>query len=320
VRSVVAISGPHPDREFVDALKAIGQSVKAIDIERDGWKALDGCWAHVLGGAEVLDESSVEQLPQSVELVCFLGTGYESYMDVAALERRQIRACYTPHANAVATAEFAVGMLIMGMRAIPKGIDQIARCQWNPPEGRSLFGSAIGVVGFGHVGREVVGILNRAFGVVPLVWNRTDKASSIRDAGGQPADLESIFASCSGVTLHANIATTAEPLVTEDLLLRTPQGFVLVNTARAATIDSTALMRVLSERKDISVLADVYPSEPVCLSTDDLGLLSLGLDRFTLTPHMAYSSNESARKTEEMVLANLSSFLASGSVVYPASV
>lgn len=308
-RSRIAISGPPLDRDTIASLEALGQTIHDVDIVEQGWASLEGCWAHILGGAETLDEASVALLPSSVELVCFLGTGFESYMDVRALAARGIATCFTPHANATATAEFAVGLIITGLRAVPIGISQVARCEWDPPQGLSPAGSSVGVVGFGHVGREVVRILTAAFASTPLVWNRTPRDDEIREAGGVPATLDTIFSSCSAVTLHANAPADGTPLVGSSLLELARPDLIVVNTARGALVDPKALAGIMRTRPRTRVLADVYPDEPVCPSTDDYGLLELGVERFLLTPHMAYSSDASVRAMGSMVAANLQAHL-----------
>jgi len=318
-RSEIAVSGPPLDDETIDRLAELGQAVRYVDVVADSWSAAEGCWAHILGGAETIDTVNVHELPSSIKLVCFLGTGFETYMDVSALAARGMATCYTPYANARSTAEFAVALLAMGLRSIPTGLSQVERGQWNPPRGRSLFRSSIGIIGFGHVGQHVNQILRNGFGISPLVWNRSDRDKEIRETGAIPASLETIFERCSAISLHVNAPSAdASPLVSMDLLQIARPDVVLVNTARAALIDHAALAIILRDRPNMSVLADVYPTEPVSPTKDRYGLLALGIDRFALTPHMAYSSDDSARKLGAQVIANLQEFLAGNPLPYPA--
>lgn len=313
---VIGLTGPMVDQATVDALAALGQTIRQVDVEADGVSALEGCWAYVLGGTEFVGAEAAAQMPESVTHVCFMGTGYKFYMDVAALAARGITACYTPHANAGATAEFAVVLLLAGQRRLLDGLALASKGDWDPPEGVSLARNPVGVVGFGHIGQEVVRILHGGFGTPLLVWNRTPKDDQIVAAGATPASLEEIFATASAVTLHVDAPD--QPLITAELLRSTKPGFVLVNTARAATVDHVGLAEVLAERPDIRVLSDVYLTEPVTADQDEVGLLALDDTRFALTPHMAYLSDSAAANMASMMAANLTAALQGGELPYPA--
>ena len=300
-------------------LEAMGQIPTPVDVATHGWQTVDGCWAHVLGGIEKLDRRAVDSLPESVELVCFLGTGFHSQVDVAALKERDVVTCHTPYANARSTAEFALSLLLIGLRRTVVGISQIERCEWSPPLGRSLRECDIGVIGFGHVGRRLMEILVEGFGVTPLVWNRTPRDDAIRNAGGRPTDLETIFANCNAITLHIDQSPGDPPSIGADLLALAKPDLVLVNTARGQLIDPQALRTALIQNPGISVLADVYPQEPVCANTDPFGLLGLGTGQFLLTPHMAYSTHDAARNAGAMLLENIEAYLEGQPVPYPAA-
>ena len=301
--TVVSVSGPPLDPAQLTALAAEGVEFRSVDVVREGWKSVSGAWAHVLGGAETIDAAAASALPDSIKVVCFVGTGYRSYVDSRALRARGIEVCYTPHANAWSTAEFAITMLLAARRRLLLGVGQVAGGQWDPPEGLSLPGATIGVVGFGHVARNVVRVLVNGFGARVLVWNRSDRAREIRALGAEPTSLEEMFSTATSVTVHVD--SPDEPLVTAQLLEITRPGFSLINTARAGAVDYLALRMVLEARPDISVLSDVYPVEPVSAESDRLGLLSLGPDRFAVTPHMAYLGDHASREMSAMIAANL---------------
>lgn len=305
--AIVSVSGPPLDSGELAPLVAAGVEFRSVDVVKHGWQAVDGAWAHVLGGAESIDSDAAVSLPASIEVVCFVGTGYRSYVDAAALRARGIKVAYTPHANAWSTAEFAITLLLAARRRLLAGLSQVAAGEWSPPEGLSLPGAAIGVVGFGHVAQHVTRVLVQGFGARVLVWSRSDRAAEIRALGAEPASLEAIFAEATSVTIHVDAPD--HPLITRELLESTPFGFSLINTARAGALDYRNLRSVLDARPDISVVGDVYPTEPVSIATDTLGLLTLGQERFALTPHMAYLGDHAAREMSKMVVANLSAAL-----------
>lgn len=301
--TIVSVSGPSLNSEELASLVAAGVEFRAVDVVKDGWRVVEGAWAHVLGGAETIDAATAAKLPVSVKVVCFVGTGYRSYVDAAALRARGVEVCYTPHANAWSTAEFAITLLLAARRRLLVGLHQVATGKWNPPGGLSLPGATIGVVGFGYVAQHVIRVLVQGFGARVLVWTRSDRTTEVRALGAEPASLETIFAESTSVTIHVD--SPEKPLITRELLESTPLGFSLINTARAGAVDYLALRSVLTARPDISVLGDVYPTEPVSNATDEFGLLALGQERFAVTPHMAYLGDHATREMSKMVVVNL---------------
>ncbi len=267
----------------------------------------------------MLDHAAAGALPDSIKLVCFLGTGFRSQLDVKALEAQSVIACHTPYANARATAEFALSLLLTGLRKVMIGVRRVEQCDWSPPLGQSLRCGKLGLVGFGHVGQELLQILVAGFGITPLVWNRTPCHEEIRHAGGTPAELEEIFTECNAISLHADIGATDPPLVDASLLELAGPELVIVNTARGRLIDPIALRAALEQHRSMQVLADVYPQEPVCPKDDPLGLLELGPERFLLTPHMAFSTRESARGVGTMLVENIAAALADRPVPFLAT-
>jgi len=300
---VLAVSGPELDEHTCAALAERGIDVRYVDVSGRDWSLLDGASFYALGGAETIREEEAAVLPESVEMVCFLGTGYRDYMDAQALTRRGIVACYTPKANAGAVAEFSVALLLAGLRRLLEGVGNIQAGMWDPLFGRSLSDCTVGIVGFGAVGERVAGILHSGFGARPLIWSRSDRRNAILTAGGEPCSLERLVKESDAILLAAGLAESGEALITKEELDVAKRTICIVNTARAGLIAADDLVEFLKARPDASYLSDVYYSEPVDPDHDNWGLL--GLPNFYLTPHMAYASKSSFVEMGDMLLANI---------------
>lgn len=104
--------------------------------------------------------------------VCFLGTGYSSFMELPG-GGSPIRFTYTPHANACAVAEFSIAQMIDMVRGITGNVAGIQAGRWSEEAKPSMIGARVGVAGLGHVGREVARMARAAFGAEVFYWNRT---------------------------------------------------------------------------------------------------------------------------------------------------
>ena len=97
-------------------------------------------------------------------LVVRAGAGYNT-IDVAAASRRGIYVSNCPGKNAIAVAELTFGLILALDRRIPDNVADLRAGTWNKKEyskARGLFGRTLGLIGYGHIGREVA---RRAHGV-----------------------------------------------------------------------------------------------------------------------------------------------------------
>src|SRR5207247_207616 len=79
---------------------------------------LNGAWGYILGGSE-LATARVLRESRGLTALCFLGTGYQSFLDAHAGRELGIQLAYTPYANVRAVAELTMGLMISLVRGIP---------------------------------------------------------------------------------------------------------------------------------------------------------------------------------------------------------
>lgn len=214
----------------------------------------------------------------------FVGTATigTDHVDHACLARRNIPFAAAPGCNARAVSEYVTTVLVL----------------FSERTTTSLPGLRVGVVGCGHVGREVVARL-QALGAVcaisdPLV------ADGDLPAGVMPMTLASLLAWADVVTLHVPL-TKQGAAPTWHLLdagrLRSLRGRLLLNTARGPVVDNVALARLLADPGQArQVVLDVWEDEP-CVPPALLAQVWLG------TPHVAGYSAEGKWRGTAMIRA-----------------
>src|SRR6478609_7562493 len=120
----------------------------------------------------------------ALSLIVRAGAGVNT-IDVAAASKRGIYVSNCPGKNSVAVAELTMGLILALDRRIPDNVAELRAGTWNKKEyskARGLMGQTLGLLGFGHIGREVAKRA-RAFGMPVLVWSRRFSA----DAGARAA-------------------------------------------------------------------------------------------------------------------------------------
>jgi D-3-phosphoglycerate dehydrogenase len=212
-------------------------------------------------------------------------------VDTGAARARNIAVVSVPARNAVAVAEFAIGLMIAELRNIARAHLSLATGGWrknysNDWQPAQLSGKTVGLVGFGAVAQTVAARLC-AFGVRLIAFDPFVSSDVFSRYGITSVDLETLLRQADIVSLHARREPGDQPLIGDcELALCKPTAY-LINTARGSLIDTTALADALRANRIAGAAIDVYEQEPL-----DADSPLRTLDNLTLTPHLAGSTLE----------------------------
>jgi phosphoglycerate dehydrogenase-like enzyme len=148
-------------------------------------------------------------------------------------------------------------------------------CVQGPPLATEASGKTVGIIGFGHIGREVAR-LAKAFEM---------EIRSLR-SGHARADLEALLKGSDFVVLACPLTPETRGLIGPAELARMRPTASLINVARGEVVDEAALYEALRDRTIRSAAIDVWyqyprdgaPRMPSRLPFDKL-------DNVILTPH-----------------------------------
>src|SRR5262245_57126545 len=191
--------------------------------------------------------------------VCRAGT---ENVDTQAVQARSIRLYQVPGRNAVAVAEFTVGLILAQRRNIARAHLSLVTGGWrktfvNDGQFTELAGKTIGLVGFGAVGQMVAARL-APFGVQLVVHDPFQSGPVIERQGGRALPLPELLRSSDVVSLHTRRSPQEPPLIgAPELALMKPTA-ILINTARAHLVDVEALVHVLQHRRIAGAALDVF--------------------------------------------------------------
>ena len=233
-----------------------------------------------------VDESLLMGTPVRWVGTATIGT---DHLDTEWLEAQGIGWASAPGCNAEAVADY-----VLSVMAVAAG-----------QQGKALTEGAVGIVGFGNVGRRVHSRL-AALGIETRV---TDPPLSEAGTPGL-ATLDDVLA-CDRITLHAPLVKDGrwptQHLLDVERIRALRAGQVLVSAGRGAVVDNAALLERLQAADGGPWTAlDVWEGEPLIHP-------QLGETVHVATPHIAGYSLEGKLRGSVMLAQALGQWLGGGS-------
>jgi phosphoglycerate dehydrogenase-like enzyme len=130
----------------------------------------------------------------------------------------------------------------------------------------------------------------RAFGMNVIAWSQNLTEEAAAAVGVRHVGKTTLFREADVLSIHVQLSDRTRGLVTaRELALMKPQAY-LVNTSRAAIIDTAALISALRNGRLAGAGIDVYDLEP---PPADHPFRTM--DNVTITPHLGYVTRETLR-------------------------
>jgi len=256
------------------------------------------------------------EIPASVLAVARAGAGTNN-VPVAQLGRRGIPVFNAPGANANAVKELVLAGLFLSARNICQAWAYVRSLEGDDHAveeavekgkkrfvGHELPGRTLGVVGLGAIGVEVanaaLGLRMKVLGYDPQIT--VQRAWQLSSGVEQALSLDDLFARCDAVTVHVPLNDATRGLVNGARLRLMRPGGVILNFARAAIVDETALVAEL-DRGHLATYVCDFPTRAV---KDHPKVVAL--------PHLGASTGEAEENCAVMVADTLRDFLENGNV------
>jgi D-3-phosphoglycerate dehydrogenase / 2-oxoglutarate reductase len=216
--------------------------------------------------------------------IIFLGTGARSYMHPEELAEHGIAVHIIKGYGDTAVAEHAIALMWAGARGLATMDGGMRRGEWIRTEGMELTGKTLGLLGFGGIAAEVARIAVGS-GMRVIAWNRSPKSA----AGVSFVDLDTLLAESHVLSVHLLLTDETRGFLGADRLQKLRQGAVLVNTARGAIVDETAMIAALRSGHLRHAALDVFAKEPL-----PPGHELTKLPNVTLSAHSAFRTPEAS--------------------------
>jgi D-3-phosphoglycerate dehydrogenase len=259
----------------------------------------------------------IENIP-SVCLIQMGGSGYDQ-VDIDAAAGLNLPVANTRGENALAVAEFAIGLLIALQRRVLMADREIKAGRYGKvreilltggvPE---VHGTRLGLVGLGAIGRHVARLAGTLGAEVGYHTPGRKSVELERELGVTYQSWEELLSSSDAVSLHVPLNDRTRGLIGRRELGLMRSGALIINTARGEVIDQAALAEALASGHLGGAAIDTLAPEPPSPDHPLLLLPQPALAKLILTPHLAGVTTGSFRRMLRSALQNMQDVAAGG--------
>lgn len=253
-----------------------------------------------------------ERVPFSAELFArlprlrlLIASGMRnSVIDFDAAERHGVAVCGTA-SSSTPPVELTWALLLGLARGIvPEAEALRTGGPWQSTLGADLHGRRLGLLGLGKIGVRVARV-GLAFGMDVLAWSRNLTKERTDEVGATlAASKEELLATSDFVSVHLALGERTRGLIGAAELARMRPTAYLINTSRAAIVDTDALLAALHTGAIAGAATDVFDIEPLPAGhpvRTAPGLLA--------TPHLGYVSRANYETYYGQAVENIRAFL-----------
>lgn len=246
----------------------------------------------------------IRKFPDSVEMICEAGTGYNN-IDLDAVREKGIMLCNIPAYSSERVAHTVILFILSLASSMQKQIHMLSKGNHDNFHKHLMVdhvevnGKTLGVIGYGNIAKEVIKVA-QALGMKILVSTRKPRADI---EGIHFTTNEEIFKQSDFISLNCPLNESTRHIINKKTLAMMKPTAYLINTARGALIDEKALIDALQNNIIAGVGLDVQEVEPL----DDASPL-YKMDNVIITPHMGWRGLETRQRLVSLIQNNISAF------------
>jgi D-3-phosphoglycerate dehydrogenase len=294
-------------------------SASAVNLLREpDWtivtpEQLDGNLAAQLETADALIVRSAVQVDAALlanahklRVIGRAGVGVDN-IELEPATRKGIAVMNTPGANAVAVAEYTLGVMLAMARFTCRANELMHAGKWEKKslQGSELRGKTLGIVGLGKIGMEVAKRA-RVFGMEVVGHDPYVSAAVAKENSVRTATLDELYAAADYLTLHVGLTPQTTGMINAESIKKMKRGVRLVNCARGELVNEAALAEALKQGQVAAASLDVFVEEPLKNSP------FTAMDNVILTPHIGGSTHEAQEAVGQQIAMQVKEYLKHG--------
>jgi len=264
----------YPDAKFND---------KGLSLSGDSLVEFLSGYEKAITALEVIDDSILSKLPD-LKVIGKYGVGLDM-IDLHAMKKFNVKLGWTGGVNKRSVSELVISFAVYLLHRVAFANKEVRCGEWYQVKGRQLSGCTFGIVGCGHIGKDLVRLL-KPFGCNILAHDILDFKEFYQENNVTPVGLDELLQESDVVTLHLPKNDSTKNILNKGRLQMLKKDAILINLARGGLIDEVALKNILSKNSIAGAALDVFLVEPP-IDTD-----FAHLDNVLITPHIGGSTEE----------------------------
>jgi len=252
-------------------------------------------------------------------IIACRSTGFD-HVDLDAASENGIKVCNVPEYGGTTVAEHCFGLILSVSRKIYYGIRKVENGDFSHENlrGFDLKNKKLGVIGTGTIGQNVIRIAN-GFHMETIAHDPYPDHEAAEELGYEYVKLDKLVGEADIISLNCPLTDSTHHLLSKKEFEKMDET-IIINTARGAIIDTSALIDALEKDNVEAAGLDVLEEE--CYLEDDIEVLSelpdecdtetvlkdhmlMERDDVLVTPHNAFNSIEALRRIEDTTVQNL---------------
>ncbi len=242
----------------------------------------------------------------ALKLICITATGYDN-VDVAYCRSHGIAVCNVVGYSTQSVAQVTLTMALSLLTRLPAYNRFVACGEYTEsgcfnrltPVFHEIYGKTWGIVGYGNIGKQVARVAE-AMGCRVIAYKRTPVTEV------ECVDLETVCRESDILSFHTPLNEGTYHLLDEAHIAMLNPHALVINVARGAVTDESALANAIKEGRIGGIGVDVYSKEP--MAADHPFYAIKHLPNVCLTPHMAWGAYETRMRLLEEIVLNIRSY------------
>jgi D-3-phosphoglycerate dehydrogenase len=270
-------------KELLAAYKNVTFNDSGLQLEGDNLIAFLQDHDKAITALETINEDILIKLPE-LKVIGKYGVGLDM-IEMEAMRKYGVRLGWVGGVNRRSVSELVIAFAVNMLRYVGVANNEVRSGIWRQLMGGQLSGRTVGIIGCGHVGKDLVKLLE-PFGCKVLVNDILDYPDFYKLHNIEAVSLPELMANSDVVSVHVPLNESTCGILNREILSLMKSSAILINVARGGLVDELALKEMLKNKLLAGAAFDVFAAEP------PLDSELLLLPDFLATPHIGGSSEE----------------------------
>jgi D-lactate dehydrogenase len=265
----------------------------------------------------------ISKMP-NLKFIATMSTGFD-HIDIEECKTKNIIVSTVPNYGENTVAEHTFALIFAISRRLIESHERVREGNFSPSglTGFDLFGKTLGVIGVGSIGTHVIRIA-KGIGMDVLGYKRTPDPKLASDLGFRFTTIDDLLSQSDIITIHVPYGKDTHHMIGVDAFSKMKSGVVIINTARGAIIDTTALVGALQSGKVAAAGLDVLEEESMIREEQELLHKEFQIEnlktvledhmlfnnpKVIITPHNAFNSREALERILKTTEENIYGFI-----------